>query len=283
MDEGAFVVRETPAAQGRPRQPSRVDTTVAHPARMHNYVLGGKDNFAIDREVAEKRLRVFPDWRTSARENRAFLVRAVRFLVGSAGVRQFLDIGTGLPVANNVHEVAQALDPACRVVYADNDPIVMAHARALLASTSVGRTDYVEADLRHPEQILSSRAVQATLDFGKPVALMLLAVLHFISDEDDPYRVVGTLMDALPAGSYLVISHPTPDHDPVRVAESARVGKDAGVPVRLRTLEEFEGFFAGLDVIEPDAVLVSEWRPDGDGPRPMAAEVNCYGAVARKP
>src|SRR6266581_2390692 len=174
-----------------------------HAARVYDFYLGGKDHFTADRETGQALMRVVPTIRAAARENRAFLGRAVRFLVAEAGIRQFLDIGTGLPSANNVHEVAQGLVPACRVVYVDNDPIVLAHARALLTSSAAGKTAYIHADLREPEKILADPVTTATLDFSQPIALMLVAVLHFVPDEAQPRRIVDTLLDALPSGSYL--------------------------------------------------------------------------------
>src|SRR5439155_7565350 len=182
---------------------SEIDTSKPHAARMYDYLLGGKDHFAIDRETAEKGIKLIPTGRTAARENRAFLGRAVRYLVAEAGIRQFLDIGTGLPSANNVHEVAQGLVPSCRVVYVDNDPIVLAHARALLTSSPEGKTAYIHADLREPDRILKDPATLRTLDFDKPIALMLVAILHFLPDEWDPRGIITTLLDALPSGSYL--------------------------------------------------------------------------------
>src|SRR5215471_6037996 len=180
---------------------------------MYDYMLGGKNNFAVDRETAEKALKSWGTARTAARENRAFLGRTVRYLVAEAGIRQFLDIGTGLPSANNVHEVAQDVAPTCRVVYVDNDPIVLAHARALLTSAPQGRTAYIHADLRQPEKILNDPVTQRTLDFTEPIALMLVAILHFIPDVEHPRQILDTLLDALPPGSYLVASHVTPEHD----------------------------------------------------------------------
>jgi hypothetical protein len=262
----------------------RVDTTKPHPARMYDYLLGGKNNFAVDRETAEKALQSWGTVRSAARENRAFLGRAVRFLVAEAGIRQFLDIGTGLPSANNVHEVAQDLVPSCRVVYVDNDPIVLAHARALLTSAPEGKTAYIHADFRDPEKILADPAVRDTLDFTKPVALMLVAIMHFVPDEADPRRTVTTLLDALPSGSYLVASHVTDEHDPDMLAGAGRAYQERGLIGQIRTSEEFaELAFTGLEMVDPGVVLVSEWRPQGSGPRPMASEVNTYGGVARKP
>ncbi len=250
---------------------------------MYDYYLGGKNHFAADREVAEKLLTSVPSGRTGARENRAFLGRAVRYLTGEAGVRQFLDIGTGLPTTENVHEVAQAVAPSSRVVYVDNDPLVLAHARTLLTSDPEGRTAYIQADLRDPSPILSSPEVREVLDFSQPVALMLVAVLHFMPDEFNPARSIATLLDALPAGSYLVASHLTAEHDPAGSAAGMRAYQAAGVPIQLRDSSEFaELAFSGLDLVPPGVVLVSEWRPTGTGPRPAPFEVNCYGGVARR-
>jgi hypothetical protein len=260
-----------------------IDTTKPHPARMYDYLLGGKNNFAADRETAEQVLRSWGTARSAARENRAFLGRAVRYLVAEAGIRQFLDIGTGLPSANNVHDVAQEVAPSCRIVYVDNDPIVLSHARALLTSSPEGRTAYINADFRDPEKILGDPATRDTLDFTKPVALMLVAILHFIPDADDPRRAIGTLLDALPSGSYLVATHVTDEHDPDTLAGAGRAYQERGVRGQIRTSEEFADLaFAGLEMVDPGVVVVSDWRPQGTGPRPLASEVNTYGGVARK-
>jgi hypothetical protein len=261
-----------------------IDTTKPHPARMYDYLLGGKNNFAVDRETAEQALRSWGTVRTAARENRAFLGRAVRYLVAEAGIRQFLDIGTGLPSANNVHEVAQGIAPSCRIVYVDNDPIVLAHARALLTSSPEGKTAYIEANVREPEKILQDAATQKILDFTKPVALMLVAILHFVPDEWEPQRVIKTLLDALPSGSYLVASHVSDEHDPDTLAGAGRAYEERGLVGQIRTADEFaELVFRGLEMVDPGICLVSEWRPQGTGPRPLASEVNTYGGVARKP
>ena len=261
-----------------------IDTSKPHPARMYDYYLGGKNHFAADRETAEKGLAAWRSGRIAARENRAFLGRAVRFLVAEAGVTQFLDIGTGLPTTNNVHEVAQAIEPSARVVYADNDPLVLAHARALLTSSPAGRTAYIHADLRDPRSILSDPAVTQVLDLGRPVALMLVAVLHFVPDEFEPARVLRTLTDALPSGSYLVASHITGEHDPVGPATGAAAYRAAGLPAQLRDGDDFARLaFSGLKLVPPGVVLVSEWRPSTSGPRPTPAEVSWYGGVARIP
>jgi hypothetical protein len=269
----------TPMA-GIPSEAPTFDTSVAHIARVYNYWLGGKDNYAADRAAGDRTIAEFPGIVVSARANRAFLRRVVRFLVTEAGIRQFLDIGTGIPTSDNTHEVAQLLAPQSRVVYVDNDPVVLAHARALLSSTPEGATDYLDADLRDPGPILAG-AVQ-TLDFSQPVAIMLLAVLQLISDEHDPYRIVADLLAAVPSGSYLVLSHPTSDvqQDQV-IAMVARLNDLVAEKVTTRDRDQVARFFAGLEPVEPGLVNVSEWRPDADTPseRPAALWV----CVARKP
>ena len=260
-----------------------IDISRPHSARMYDYYLGGKDNFAPDREAAEKVLAGMPTGRTFARENRAFMGRAVRFLTGEAGIRQFLDIGAGLPAANNVHEVAQTAAPESRIVYADHDPLVLAHARALLASSAEGRTAYIHADLREPEAILANPATKDVLDFGQPIALMLVAVLHFIMDDEKPVEIIKTLVDALPSGSYLVASHLTGEHDRASMEAAGQAYREARVRGQARDSDDFSRLaFSGLELVAPGVALVSEWRPSDPGPRPTAAEVNCYGGVARK-
>jgi hypothetical protein len=261
-----------------------IDTSRPQSARIYDYYLGGKDNFKADRQAAEQGLAFFPSVRTAARENRAFLGRAVRYLAGEAGIRQFLDIGTGLPTTDNVHEVAQSVAPTARVVYADNDPLVLVHARALLTSAPEGRTAYIHADLRDPSAILSDPVTQEVLDFGQPIALMIVAVLHFIPDEDKPRESIKTLLDALPSGSYLVASHVTGEHNPSGAAGVLRASQENQIPFQLRDTDEFARLaFSGLDLVPPGVVLVPEWRPEGMGPHPTVAEVNVYGGVARKP
>jgi hypothetical protein len=255
------------------------DTSVPHPARVYNAILGGKDNYAADRAAAEATIRAFPSNVMAARANRAFLARAVHYLAAEAGIRQFLDIGTGLPSANNTHEVAQAAAPGCRVVYVDNDPIVLTHARALLTSAEPGATSYIEADLRDPGKILQ----QATrlLDFTQPVAVMLVAVLHLISDEDNPFQIVNTLMDAVPTGSYLAVSHLTSDLHPEQMAELARgFNEQAAVKVILRDRAEISSFFDGLELVDPGIAKISEWRPRSDVE--AAAPAILWAGVARK-
>jgi S-adenosyl methyltransferase len=267
-----------------PEMPPEINTSEPHPARMYDYFIGGKNHFAADRKTAAEVLRRSPSAHIAARENRAFLGRAVRFLTAEAGIRQFLDIGTGLPTTNNVHEVAQAIVPSARVVYVDNDPLVLAHARALLTSSEEGRTAYIPADLRSPAGILSSPVVQEVLDFSQPVALMLVGILHFLEDKDEPERIIDTLLDALPSGSYLTASHLNPEHDPEGVAAGMRAYQAGGVTVQARDSGEFAALaFRGLELVPPGVVSVSEWRPESSGPRPTLAEVSCYGGVARKP
>jgi hypothetical protein len=267
-----------------PADASRLNIKVPHVARVYDYWLSGKDNFTADRVAGEEAIKAFPGIRLSAQANRAFLRRTVRYLTGSEGVRQFLDIGTGLPAASNTHEVSQAVAPESSVVYVDNDPLVLAHARALLTSSPEGRTAYIHADLRDPQSILSDPAAREVLDFSQPIALMLVAVLHFVPDEFKPAQVMATLIDALPSGSYLVASHITEEHDPVGPAAGARAYRAAGLPAQLRDSGQFAQLaFSGLDLVPPGVVLVSEWRPEGDRPRPTPAEVSWYGGVARIP
>jgi S-adenosyl methyltransferase len=245
--------------------PPAFDISVANQARIYDYLLGGKDNYAADREAAEATLKIYPEMALTARANRAFLGRAVRYLASEAGIRQFLDIGTGIPTASNTHQVAQAIAPETRVVYVDYDPIVLAHARALLISHTTGATDYIDADLRDTDTILHEAA--QLLDFAKPVAVMLLAVLHVIPDADDPYGVVATLMDAVPSGSYLVISHPASD----LLSREAKDGledlshKMMQQKVTSRSREQVARFFDGMDLGNPG------WCGSGNGAQTPAA------------
>jgi len=236
------------------------DTSVAHVARVYNYWLGGKDNFAADRAAGEQAIKAFPNIPLSARANRAFLARAVRFLAGEVGIRQFLDIGTGIPSANNTHEVAQAVAPESRIVYVDNDPVVLTHARALLTSNPAGATDYIDADLRHPLRILEGAA--RTLDFQRPVAVMLMAILQHVSGDEDPDDVVATLRDALPPGSYLALSHPASDIDTAEMAKMAQIlNQMMAEKVTFRDRAAVTRFFDGLELVEPGLVQASKWRP----------------------
>jgi len=264
----------------------RIDTARANAARMYDFFLGGKDHFAIDREIAGKVLREVPEARVMARENRSFLRRAVRYLAAEAGIRQFLDVGTGMPGPDNVHEVAQRIAPECRVVYVDNDPVVLAHARALLTSAPRGETAYIQADLRDPEKILADPVTRNVLDFSQPVALTLIAVLPFVLSGDDAANSVATLVGALPPGSYLALSHATADdYDEARMAEAAEVYGRAGVPARPRSEAEIRELTPrGLELVPPGLVPLSRWRPDGPPARRRPASPGgAYGAVARKP
>ena len=263
-----------------PAAAPELDTTVAHSARVYDYWLGGKDNFAADRAAAEQVIEVRPAIRGDVRQNRAFLGRAVRYLAGQAGIRQFLDIGTGLPSANNTHEVAQSVAPDSRIVYVDNDPIVLVHARALLTSTAQGATAYLDADLHQPAKIIAEAA--ATLDFAQPVALMLVAVLHHVPDSDDPAGIIATLRGALPPGSHLVISHPAADVQVDAVTEVAR-RYNAMVPVgqTRRTREQVAAFFGDWQILEPGVVQTPQWRPDPGLPRHQSP-VPMWAGVARK-
>jgi SAM-dependent methyltransferase len=257
-----------------------------HPARVYDYLLGGKDNFAADREAARRGLQANPDSRIPPRENRLFLRRAVRFLA-EQGIDQFLDIGTGIPSAPNVHHVAQQTDPRARVVYVDNDPIVLAHARALLTGHPAGRTEYIDADLRDVDTILGSAALKDALDLGRPVGLLLFAILHFVGDEHDPWNIVERLLGALPPGSYLALSHLTGDFRPEAWAQVAEVYRRQGVTMKVRSRPEIERFFTGLELVDPGLCILPAWRPElGEAtgePLPSDAQVSVYGAVARKP
>jgi len=275
--DGASASSEAAAAPG---DAPAFDTSVAHVARVYNYWLGGKDNFAADRAAAEQAMSAFPDIVLSARANRAFLRRTVTYLAREAGIRQFLDIGTGIPSANNTHEVAQSVAAGSRIVYVDNDPVVLAHARALLTSSSNGATDYIDADLRQADQILAGAA--GTLDFSQPVAVMLMAILQHLSDDDDPYAVVGKLMAAVPSGSYLVLSHPAKDiHEAEMAAMAERLNQMMAEKVTFRREAEVARFFTGLELVEPGMTNVPDWRPDTEEEASSPAAL--WAGVARKP
>jgi hypothetical protein len=267
-----------------------IDTTVAHTSRVYDYLLGGTDNFAVDREVAQHAFAAYPGGvdgaRADARANRAFLGRVVRHLAGEVGIRQFLDIGTGIPNADNTHAVAQATMPAARIVYVDNDPIVLAHSHAMLKSHPRGATAYVHADLREPDVILKKAG--ATLDLHEPVALVLIGLLHVIPDDEDPHGLVARLVDAVPPGSYLAISHITVDDEPQRMSEvMERLGETMhqSNPPALRPLPDVVRFFDGLELVEPGFVPVNAWRPDDRPPggQHPARRSPLYGGLARKP
>ena len=256
------------------------DTSVPHIARVYDYWLGGKDNFAADRELGEQTLAAYPNLVYSVRANRAFLARAVRFLAAEMGIRQFLDIGTGIPTASNTHEVAQRVAPQSRIVYVDNDPIVLSHARALLRSDPQGACAYLDADLRDPGAILAVAA--DTLDFSQPVAVMLIAVMHFIGDDAEAAAIIGTLMGACAPGSFLAISHVGSDIDPQQQGEMVRrLNRSVAEKATMRDHAGVTRLFAGLDLVEPGVVRVSQWRPDTD--HEAAFPTGLWGGVARKP
>ena len=258
-----------------------IDTGVAHIARVYDFWLGGTNNFAADREAAGRVIEAYPDIRVSVRAQRAFLGRAVHFLAAEAGIRQFLDIGTGLPSAGNTHEVAQRASQQARIVYVDNDPIVLSHARALLTSTPEGACAYLDADLRDTPRIL--REAAATLDFSAPVAVLLMGVLHCIPDDEDPAGLVARLLAAVPSGSYLVVAHPASDVRPAQVGKAAtRLNEVMAGGVTLRSREAVGRFLAGLDLVPPGLVQLHRWRPGQAGPE-LVHDLANYGAVARKP
>ncbi|HEY2723081.1 MAG TPA: SAM-dependent methyltransferase [Pseudonocardiaceae bacterium] len=238
-----------------------IDTTTAQSARIWDYWLGGKDNYQVDRDAGDQVRALIPDIADGARAERGFLVRAVRHLVADRGIRQFLDIGTGLPIMNNTHEVAQAAAPECRIVYVDNDPLVLAHARALLTSTPEGATDYLDADLRDPATILRSAA--RMLDFTRPVALMLLGILNHIVDDEQAHAIVNRLLDALPSGSYLALSHSTAEvHGEAMLEAMRRINESGATPITARSRAEITRFFDRTELLEPGVVSCSLWRPD---------------------
>jgi hypothetical protein len=270
-----------PVTQDQPGQRPQLDTSVASIARIYDYWLGGKDNFKADRDAAEQMIQQYPDIVTGVRKNRAFLGRAVHYLAAEAGIRQFLDIGTGLPSSNNTHEIAQRAAPDARIVYVDNDPIVFSHAQALLTSTPEGACAYVDADIRDTGKILKDAA--NLLDFSRPVAVCLIMILQFIPDEDDPVSIVRALVDAIPSGSYLTVAHPASDVDqhvgPALRQLSTRMGGTRAVP---RTHQQISRFFDGLEMVEPGLVQLHRWRP-GTGLDDTGRDLAAYGAVARKP
>jgi hypothetical protein len=260
--------------------PAAIDTTVAHQARIYDYWLGGKDNFAVDREAAQQAIAAYPPILRGVRAQRAFLVRAVRYLAAEAGVRQFLDIGTGIPTANNTHQVAQAVAPDTRVVYVDNDPLVLAHARALLTSVPEDATAYLDADARDPDKILAGAA--GLLDFGQPVAVLLIGILQLIPDADNPHAIVARLVEAVPPGSWLTVYHPTSDIDEQRVAEAVRrVNARTAGTTTLRTHAEIARFFDGLELLAPGLVQVQRWQPGSAAPD-NGDQIAAYAGLARK-
>jgi hypothetical protein len=257
-----------------------IDTHVAHIARVYDYWLGGKDNFSADREAGDEAIEAYPQLVSSVRANRAFLARTVRYLAGEVGIRQFLDVGTGIPSASNTHEVAQAIAPETRVVYADNDPMVLAHARALLRSAPEGATAYLDADVRDPAEILHTAA--GLLDLNRPVAVMLVAILHFVSDDEHPYEIVSRLMADLPPGSSLTISHvPSDMHASAMKAMGDRLNRLLAQRSTYRSKEQVTRFFDGLDLAPPGVVPIQEWRPASAAEASAAAAM--WGGVGLKP
>ncbi|MER5473480.1 SAM-dependent methyltransferase [Streptomyces sp. NPDC002935] len=262
--------------------PIEIDTSKPHPARMYDWYLGGKDNYPVDEEMGRQMLALDPRVPVMARVNRAFMHRATRWLAQN-GVRQFLDIGTGIPTEPNLHQIAQAVAPDARVVYCDNDPIVLAHAAALLRSSDTGVTEYLQADARDPDAILDG--ARKILDFDRPVALSLVALLHFVSDADGAHALVRRLLSELPSGSHLMVTHATADFTPEESAAAIEKLKAAGVTLALRSRNEFSRFFDGLDLVEPGIAVVHQWHPELGEPVPGQDDgvIPGYGAVGRKP
>jgi hypothetical protein len=265
--------------QGNEVAPPGVNINVPHSARIYDYWLGGKDNFAVDRGVGEAMMQAIPGMRYMAAENRKFIHRAAREMVG-LGLRQFLDVGTGIPTSPNLHEVAQRLAPDSRVVYVDNDPIVLAHARALMISSEQGRSEYISADLRDTDSILEDKVLRDTFDFGRPIGLTLIAILMLLADADDPWARVAELRDAMPSGSCLAITHPTADFAPDEVHRAVEAATDAGMTLVVRDRVAVERFFGDWEMLEPGLVPVSSWRPDESVENPEAAYY--WAGVARK-
>ncbi|MEX5637605.1 SAM-dependent methyltransferase [Parafrankia sp. FMc2] len=258
-------------------------TDIPHPARVYDYILGGTENFPADRAAAGDFSRSLPNLPTSMRANRNFMARMARTLAAEHGIRQFLDIGSGLPTAPNLHEVVQQVAPESRVVYVDNDPIVLVHARALLTSTPEGRTAYLDADLSRPDEILGSGQLQETLDLSRPVAVSLLAVVHFIPDDGVVQKVIDQLMAPLPSGSILAVSTTTADYSPEEVHAGVAAYRASGIPLTARDRKGVESFFAGLELLDPGVTLVHRWHPDADAATYTDSQVYMYGGIARKP
>ncbi|GAB2848654.1 SAM-dependent methyltransferase [Streptomyces deserti] len=258
----------------------RIDTTRPHPARVYDWFLGGKDNYPVDERLGEQIMAIDTGAPRAARSNRRFMQRATRHLAREAGIRQFLDIGTGIPTEPNLHQIAQSVAPDARIVYVDNDPIVLAHAEALLRGTPQGVTEYLQADARDPHTILERAA--AVLDFGRPVALSLIALLHFIADEDGAHHLVDTLVDALAPGSCLVLSAMTADFEPENVRRGIAAYAASGVTLVARSHTEMGRFFEGLELVEPGIVSVKDWRPPADGEAEDEGPVSLYGGVGVK-
>ncbi|GAA2580080.1 MULTISPECIES: SAM-dependent methyltransferase [Streptomyces] len=261
-----------------------IDTSRPHSARMYDYYLGGKDHFEVDKQAAERVAEAYPAIFVCARENRSFMHRATRVLAREHGIRQWLDIGTGIPTEPNLHQVAQSVVPDARVVYADNDPLVLKYAERLMRSSAEGRTTYIEADVNDPQTLLNAPALAEVLDLSRPVALSLNALMHFVTDAQDPYGIVRRLLDVLPSGSALALSHCTPDFDAPTWQKVTDIYTTAGTPVRFRSREDVARFFDGLDLLEPGVTVGHRWRPDpSDGDAPTDAEVSLWTGVGIKP
>jgi hypothetical protein len=266
------------AGQGQGQALPPIDTSRPHPARMYDWFLGGKDNYPVDREAARKVKEFLPEVSELAWDNRKFMHRASRMLA-QRGIRQFLDIGTGIPTEPNLHQVVQAVAPDTRVVYVDNDPIVLRHAEALLRSTPEGRTGYIQADVREPQEIID--AAREVLSFEEPVALSMVALLHFVPDGSEPYDLVRQLLDPLPSGSYLVLTHATGDFDPETWARIIDIYRNSGITLQVRSRTEFSAFFTGLKLTEPGVELVTNWHPEPNQ-RQRAEKAPLYVGVAQK-
>lgn len=264
-------------------QPPHIDTSKAHSARVYDYILGGKDNYPPDREAAEELLKAVPSAQVSVRHNRMFMHRLTRYLAAEHGIDQFFDIGTGIPTSPNLHEIAQRITPSTRVVYLDDDPIVLAHAHARLSSSPEGHVAYIHADMREAEAVLATPDLTATLDLNRPVALFILSTLHLIPTQDEARDLLRRYMAALAPGSFLALSLSTNDHTPTTGDQAQSVLKAHGIPVLARTQAEVTDLFEDLELIEPGVVLVHQWRPDSDTPEVQASEVGLYGGLARKP
>ncbi|GCB48423.1 hypothetical protein SNL152K_5747 [Streptomyces sp. NL15-2K] len=256
-----------------------IDTSRPHPARMYDYYLGGKDHYPVDEEAAERVISLVPDIKQVARINRRFMHRAVR-LLAERGIRQYLDIGTGIPTEPNLHQVVQGVEPSARVMYVDNDPIVLRHAEALLRSTPEGLTRYAQADAREPDKIIA--AARDILDFDQPVALSMVALLHFLSDEHDPYGLVDALLAPLPSGSCVVLSHVTGDFDPEGWGKAVEIYRQSGVPAQVRSRDEFARFFSGMELIEPGVQVATRWHPEPGRTADENDKTALYVGVAQK-
>jgi hypothetical protein len=283
-DNGGGVSGSSAAGRRSTSGSPDLGTDRAHGARIYDYILGGKDNYAVDRAAGEATLKVWPALRIHMQANRSFMHRVARYLAADKGIRQFLDIGTGIPTSPNFHEVAQGVAPESRVVYVDNDPIVLVHARALMQSTPEGRTAYIQADMREPEKIITAPELLGTLDLSRPVGLTLIAMVHFIEDDDEAYRVVRRIVDVLPSGSYFAAAIATDDFAPDVLAKVVDVYHSHGETLRFRSHAQAERFFEGLELEEPGVVQIHKWRPDPAHTGHIDdADIAMYGAVARVP